>query len=344
MRLARPGYVAILGVVLLLAAFQLGILAYGELTTALQADPPFVLEVLPGEPFTQVTRRLVNEHQLRHPGWFHLLAVLRGDTGRIQAGDYALTGKVTPSALLDDLVSGKGAFAAITVPEGLAVQEIAARVEEQGLGNAAEFLRLARDPAFIASLKLPFPPRAPSLEGYIFPETYFIHRAAGEAALLTVMVREFKKRAAALLMERASSVRMNPYDALILASIIEKETGVDAERPLVSAVFHNRLKARIRLGSDPTVIYGIAQFNGNLTRVHLKTPGPYNTYVNFGLPPTPITSPGMASLRAAVEPAKADYLYFVSKGNGTHYFSNDYSAHEKAVDRYQRRPQQRRRT
>jgi UPF0755 protein len=344
MKVARPGYAGILIVVGLLIAFQLAVLAYGEFTTAVVAEPPFVLEVRPGESFSQVARRLAAEHALRHPAWFHLFAVLRGDTGRIRAGDYALTGRVSPGALLDDLVSGKGAFAAITVPEGIALKEIAQRVEELGLGNAAEFLRLAHDAAFIATLNLPFQPRQPSLEGFIFPETYFIHRAAGEAALLATMVRQFKKRAGSLLVERAASVRMTPYDALILASIVEKETGVEAERPLVSAVFHNRLKSRIRLGSDPTVIYGIADFNGNLTRAHLKAPGPYNTYVNFGLPPTPITSPGFASLQAVVDPAKVDYLYFVSKGDGTHFFSKDYETHEKAVDRYQRRPQKRRRT
>jgi UPF0755 protein len=336
--------VGVLTVVTLLAGFQAAVLAYAEFTTALVADPPFVLEVRPGEPFAQVTRRLETQHGLRHPGLFSALAVLRGDTGRIRAGDYALSGRITPASLLGALVSGKGAFVAITVPEGISVREIARRVEDLGLGSAQEFLRLAHDPVFIASLQLPFPPPRPSLEGYIFPETYFIHRASGEALLLTTMVREFKKRAAALLIEGAPRVNLSPYEALTLASIVEKETGVAAERPLVAAVFHNRLKARIRLGSDPTVIYGIPDFNGNLTRKHLRTPGPYNTYVNLGLPPTPITSPGLESLRAVVNPAQVDYLYFVSKGDGTHVFSRDYISHEKAVDRYQRRPSQRRRT
>lgn len=344
MRRFGPRFWSILAVLLGLAGFQAAVLVYAELTTAVVAEPPFVLEVRPGEPFSQVARRLETEHGLHHPALFRTLAMLRGDTGRIRAGDYALTGRVTPAALLNDLVSGKGTFAAITIPEGISVREIARRVEDQGLGSAQEFLRLAHDPVFIASLQLPFPPSRPSLEGYIFPETYFIHRAAGEAALLATMVKEFKKRAAALLIEGAPRVNLTPYEALTLASIVEKETGVDAERPLVAAVFHNRLKARIRLGSDPTVIYGIPDFDGNLTRRHLRAPGPYNTYVNLGLPPTPITSPGLESLRAAVNPAPVDYLYFVSKGDGTHVFSRDYGNHEKAVDRYQRRPSQRRRT
>ncbi|HEX7928635.1 MAG TPA: endolytic transglycosylase MltG, partial [bacterium] len=149
-----------------------------------------------------------------------------------------------------------------------------------------------------------------------------------------------------LLLQKSAGARLTPYDALILASIIEKETGVEAERPLVSAVFHNRLKTKMRLASDPTVIYGIADFDGNLTRAHLKAPGPYNTYVNFGLPPTPITSPGLASIKAALDPAMVDYLFFVAKGDGTgsHFFSKDYGTHEKAVDRYQRQPNRRRRT
>jgi UPF0755 protein len=134
---------------------------------------------------------------------------------------------------------------------------------------------------------------------------------------------------------------MTPYQLLILASIIEKETGVEAERPLVAAVFHNRLRQGIKLGSDPTVIYGVPNFNGNLTRAHLRTPTPFNTYTNAGLPPTPIASPGLASVRAALAPAPVDYLYFVSRGDGTHQFSNNYRSHEQAVDRYQRRPKRR---
>jgi UPF0755 protein len=339
---AKLAVTAAAGLGTLIALFILAALVYGELSTAVSADPPFVLEVRQGEPFGHVVRRLAAEGRLVRPGLLRTLAVLRGDAGRVKSGDYALSGRVSPNELLRMLVAGQANFAAITIPEGFSLHEIARRVGEQGLGQAREFLRLAHDPAFIARLNLPFSPNGNTLEGFIFPDTYYIHRAAGEAALLTSMVREFKKRVAGPLMAQAGSVKLTPYQALVLASMIEKETGTDAERPLVSAVFHNRIKARIRLASDPTVIYGIPNFDGNLTRAHLRAPGPYNTYVNFGLPPTPISSPGLASVRAAVSPAPSKYLYFVSKGDGTHFFSEDYATHEQAVFRYQIRTNRRR--
>jgi UPF0755 protein len=337
----RTGYWAVFGVLFLLTLFMLAVLGYGAFATSLDAGEGLVVEVRPGETLSHLSQRLAAEGRLRNPRLLRVLALLRGDPGRIKVGDYAFQGAVSPSRLLDTLTSGGGELSALTIPEGYSLQDIAAKVEAEGLGKAAELLRLAHDPAFIAGLDLPFPPRLPTLEGFLFPETYFIHRSAGEAALLTAMARQFKKRAAKLIMDSAPAARLTPYEVLILASIIEKETGVAEERPLVAAVFHNRLKVHMRLASDPTVIYGLAEFDGNLTRKHLLTPTPYNTYLKSGLPPTPIASPGLASLKAALAPASVGYLFFVSKGDGTHRFSLDYAAHEQAVYRYQKRPHQR---
>lgn len=337
----HPGYWGITGVLTLLGAFMLAMYGYGTFGTTIETDSAAVVEVRMGESFSTLTGRLAREGTLRHPRWLAMLALLRGDTGRIKAGDYVFHGHVSPGQFLDYLVSGKGEFSALTIPEGYALKEIAERIEEQRLGSATEFLRLTHDPVFIASLDLPIKPAPPSLEGLIFPETYHLYRGVPEAYLIQAMVRQFKLRAWPVLQEGSRARRMTPYQLLILASIIEKETGVEAERPLVAAVFHNRLRQGIKLGSDPTVIYGVPNFNGNLTRAHLRTPTPFNTYTNAGLPPTPIASPGLASVRAALAPAPVDYLYFVSRGDGTHQFSNNYRSHEQAVDRYQRRPKRR---
>lgn len=336
--LRRPGYLVVLGVIVLLVAFMGTVYGLGHFTTSIDATPALTVEVRSGESLGQATARLHSEGVLRNPGIVRLLAVLRGDSAHIKAGEYLLEGDISPEALLDLLVAGSARFVSLTIPEGFSVAEVGQRIEAMGLGSAAEVERLARDPDFIASLDLPYDPPQPNLEGFILPETYFIHRGVSEGALLRAMVRQFEKQAVPLLDAHAKDVGLSPYEVLTLASIIEKETGLAEERPLIAAVFLNRLRSGMYLGSDPTVIYGLDDFDGNLTRVHLRTRTPYNTYKVRGLPPTPIASPGLSSLRAAVNPADVDYLYFVAKGDGSHHFSSDYASHRKAVWKYQVRP------
>ncbi|HKI98339.1 MAG TPA: endolytic transglycosylase MltG [bacterium] len=334
----RPGYLVVGSVLVLLMVFMGALVFYGQFSTGIETTEPVSIEVHPGETLRQVTRELAGKGLLRHPHLFTLLGILRGDSANIKAGQYVVKGAVTPNDLLDELVSGRARFVSLTVPEGFSLAEIAARVEERQLGRADAFLALAHDPRFIATLPLPVQNTPPSLEGFLFPETYFFHRGVGEAAVIMAMVHEFNVRAAPVLRQRAGDVGMTPYQALILASIVEKETAVPSERPLISAVFHNRLRARMRLASDPTVIYGLANYDGNLRHVDLITETPYNTYKIRGLPPTPIASPGIASINAAVAPADVDYLFFVAKGDGTHVFTKDYRDHRRAVWKYQIRP------
>jgi UPF0755 protein len=341
MNFRNPGVWGISLALALLLAFMSALLGYSRFGTCLNAADAAIVEVRPGEGFSTMAHRLEREGTLRYSRLLAVLAMVRGDTGRIKAGEYVFHGEVTPGRFLDALVAGKGEFSALTIPEGYSLKDIAARIEEDRLGNASEFLRLTQDPAFIASLDLPLKPAPATLEGLIFPDTYFLYRGVSVRSLISAMVRQFKTKAWPVLTDGAATRRMTPYQVLILSSIIEKETGVESERPLVSAVFHNRLRQGIKLASDPTVIYGVQDFDGNLTRAHLRTPTPYNTYTNSGLPPTPIASPGLASVRAALAPATVPYLYFVSRGDGTHQFSNDYRTHEQAVDRYQRRQRRR---
>ena len=334
----RRGALLSWGIVALLAVLLLAVHGYGTWGTSILAEQGQTIEVRPGEAFSAMAHRLAREGVLRNPRFLRVLAGLRGDTGRIKAGQYVVQGRISPNQLLDFLVAGKGELSVLTIPEGYSLRDIANTLAAQRLGSAEEFLRLTHDPAFIAKLDLPFTPAPTSLEGLLFPDTYFLYRGVNETTLVTVMVRQFRRRALPILQAGAAAVHLSPYDALILASIVEKETGVAAERPVVSAVFLNRLHDGMRLASDPTVIYGVPDFDGNLTRAHLRTPTPYNTYTNYGLPPTPIANPGLPSIRAAVAPADVRYLYFVAKGNGTHQFSQDYTAHERAVDRFQRHP------
>ena len=211
------------------------------------------------------------------------------------------------------------------------MEQIAERLSTAGLADPERFLAACRDTDLIALLGI----KANSLEGYLYPDTYRFRRGLSESRLASTMARRFLAEWEKLKPLAAK----NGFDrnrAVTLASIIEKEVMKGSERPLVSAVYHNRLKKGMRLQADPTVIYGIKDFNGNLTKDDLKTDTAYNTYTRIGLPPGPICSPGAASLAAALSPAKVGYLYFVAKGDGTHRFSTTYREHSRAVRKYQK--------
>jgi UPF0755 protein len=196
-------------------------------------------------------------------------------------------------------------------------------------------MALTADADLVASYEID----GPSLEGYLFPDTYFVSRDMAPRQIIDLMVKRFWEVYHDLVEHR--QVEMPLRDVVTLASIVEKETGLPEERPVIASVFLNRLKRKMRLESDPTVIYGIKDFDGNLKKKDLDLPGPYNTYCHFGLPPGPIANPGRESLRAVLTPAETEYLYFVSKNDGSHHFSATLSEHNRAVARYQKRRQSR---
>ncbi|MCG6909950.1 MAG: endolytic transglycosylase MltG [Deltaproteobacteria bacterium] len=264
---------------------------------------------------------------------FNLYARLKGDDKRIKAGEYRLSSSYSPKKILGIIVSGKVRLYRITIPEGLNLVQIARMMPAAGLGSEKRFTAAANDEEFAHRLDIP----ASSFEGYLFPDTYHFPRGVSAQKIIQTMVQRFRQVFKPAWEARAREIDMSVHQVVILASIIEKETGEPAERPLISSVFHNRLRRGMRLASDPTVIYGIKDFNGNLTRRDLKTRTPYNTYKIKGLPLGPISNPGAGALEAALYPADTDYLYFVSKKDGTHQFSKTYAAHEKAVRKYQLR-------
>jgi UPF0755 protein len=212
--------------------------------------------------------------------------------------------------------------------------QIADLVSQQGLTDRAEFLQLAKDRTFVTSLGI----KAETLEGYLYPDTYKFPRPIKAREVLLVMVERLRQMVGPDLHDRMHELKMTMHEVLTLASIIEKETGSGGERSEISAVFHNRLKKHIPLQSDPTVIYGLPEFDGNLHKKDLSSPSPYNTYRVQGLPPGPIANPGILAIRATLYPSDSRSLYFVSRNDGTHQFSGTLIEHNQAVEKYQKRP------
>ncbi len=312
--------------------FYADLLEYADQPTTPGAERvPF--EIGSGEGFGTVTRNLYARGLFEHPDKFKLLARFKGYDKKIRAGEYELSASMSPRQILQKLVSGKVRLYRLTIPEGFTLRQIAATAARTGLCSAADFTSAAADAALMAGMDI----SAKNLEGYLYPDTYFFPKGVTGLAIVRAMTTRFKTVFNPEWKTRADTIKMSVHAVVTLASIIEKETGAAFERPLISSVFHNRLKRKMRLETDPTVIYGIPNFNGNLTRKDLSTPTPYNTYVIRGLPPGPIASPGAKAIEAALFPADTDYLFFVSKKDTTHQFSTNIKDHNKAVRKYQLR-------
>ncbi len=253
---------------------------------------------------------------------------------RLKAGEYRFDHPMTPAEVIVKLVAGDVYLRTVTFPEGLTIRQMAQLYESRGFGTSGDFIGAASDPSLVE----PLDRGARDLEGYLFPETYAIGRRTTAGELVTLMVRRFGSVYDEGLSRVARDRGLSLRQAVTLASMIEKETAVASERALVSAVYHNRLARRMGLQCDPTVIYALdraGRYSGNLTRENLKFDSPYNTYRYAGLPPGPIAAPGRASLEAAVRPAAVDYLYFVSRNDGSHVFSSTLAEHARNVRKYQ---------
>ena len=284
-----------------------------------------------GQGVGEISRRLAREGFIGTPAKFRLLARIKGADKHIKAGEYRLSAGMTPKEILDVFTSGRVFLHKLTIPEGYTIRQIATLIQAAGLGTKEAFVLSATDPEFAGEMGIP----GDTFEGYLYPETYHFPKGISEKDMIKAMVARLRKVISSKWEKRAAELGMSLHQVLTLASIIEKETGSAFERPMISSVFHNRLKKRMRLESDPTVIYGIPNFNGNLTRKDLRTRTPYNTYRIKGLPRGPIANPGFASIEAALYPNTSDYLYFVSKKDSTHHFSTNIRDHNKAVRKYQ---------
>jgi len=285
-----------------------------------------------GEPFASVLRRLEAQGLIYDHRIVSLWARLWSLDRKIHWGHYRFELPMAPRQIVNQMVPGIGAFRRVTVPEGLTLAEVADLMENSGLGKKEKLLKEAENPELLSQAGI----AGKKLEGYLFPTTYYFTPVTTEREILLAMVEQFQQSFTPAMREQAKELGLSIHEVVTLASMIEKETALPAERLLVSAVFHNRLKRRIALQSDPTVIYGLRRFSGNLTRRDLQQRTPYNTYLVPGLPPGPICNPGLAALEAALAPPAVPYLYFVSKNDGTHLFSATISEHNRAVNRYQK--------
>ncbi len=292
---------------------------------------PFEFTVKPGASLKSLARQLTDANLLPEAQSFWLLGRATSRATGIQAGTYNLTEPITPLALLQKLERGDVISVSITFVEGITFAEMRAQLE------SVNELKATLRGASTADVMKRIGAAEPNPEGLFFPDTYQFSAGASDLDLLKKSYRMMQQKLSAAWAQREPGLPYkSPYEALIMASIIEKETGKADERPLIGSVFTNRLRIPMRLQTDPTVIYGMGQrYDGNIRRRDLTTDTPYNTYTRDGLPPTPIAMPGWGALLAAVKPAQSDKLYFVAKGDGSHYFSRSLDEHNRAVSKYQ---------
>jgi len=285
-----------------------------------------------GSTLKEVAGELNRKRIIAGKSLFLLWARLMGHGTEIKAGEYMLNPGMPPLRILSILRKGAVVTHPVTIPEGFTRKQIGAVLEQKGLVNRKEFSALTGDTEIVRRYGI----SGASLEGYLYPDTYQFVRGLPAMSVINTMVRRFLEIVEPF-RERMKQLDMAIEEVVTLASIVEKETGRAEERPLIASVFLNRLEKNMRLESDPTVIYGLKQFDGNLTREHLSRKTAYNTYIIRGLPPGPISNPGKEAIRAVLYPAESNYLYFVSKNDGSHYFSETLSEHNKAVEFYQKK-------
>jgi len=272
------------------------------------------------------------EKTLPHPIALRGIAILTRTARQLQYGEYTFPSPPSAYTAWKKLIAGDVVKYPVIVRPGSNLYDVAALLSAYSLVKPEAFVEAATSPNTLARLGI----KADSAEGYIVPDTYNLVKNMKPVHILEVMVRPFKSRFTPEMEQKAARAGLSIHEVVTIASIIEKETGVPYEKPLVSAVIRNRLKLGMPLQMDPTVIYGIRRFDGTITRSDLRTPGPYNTYMNTGLPPGPISNPGLASLKAALNPANTDYLYFASNTDGTHTFSKTFAQHSIAVKNLRR--------
>ena len=324
-----------LGLALLGGIWAAGSYLYVVFEKPIAANPEgnSILLIPRGTPYSEVTNELKQLGLVNQPRLFRYLSLYLNVASRIRAGEFELNHHWNTWQLLQHLTRGKSITHRVTIPEGWNYKEIVERLVKNELGDREMFMSYFRDPNLLKKTGVP---ETTTLEGFLFPETYFFSKIDSERQILLTMIRHYRDAYSKEFKKRAQELGLTEYQILTLASIIEKETGSAEDRPLIAAVFHNRLKRRMRLDSDPTVIYGIEDFNGNLTRKDLRTPTAYNTYRRYGLPPTPISSPGRDSLHSALFPAEEVYLYFVARGDGSSQFSRSLREHNQAVNHFQK--------
>ena len=329
------------GAVALVAAGGLSWFLFSPVVVG-SSDQTHTLKIRRGMGFNAILRQMEQDSLVRGTSRIKFTAQLFGYKNQIKAGRYALPGGLSSYGLLQKLVRGDVVHEPVTIPEGKTARQIASLLQRRVEIDSARFLQLVNDSAFVRSLGV----EAPSLEGFLFPNTYYFEWGMSEEQIIRTMVAEFWKRYDDTLRRRAEELGLSLLEVVTLASIIEGEAMVDSERTVISAVYHNRLRRGMRLQADPTIQYIIEDGPRRLLKRDLEIDSPYNTYRYSGLPPGPINNPGLASIRASLYPADVDYLYFVARGDGSHTFSRTWKEHLRAkahFDRYRKKVEKMRR-
>jgi UPF0755 protein len=324
---------------LLLAAFMILFLsswfAFEFLRTPKNPSGSILYEIKKGEGANSLAEHLIAAGILQKKTVFLYGHALFYSKKTIKAGEFVFELPLSINKILQIVTEGKSLLHAVTIPEGLTRMEIATHLESLGIAEWEAFMKASEDTSAISA----FDPDARDLEGYLFPETYFFQKGATSERIVSAMTDQFKDTFTEEWTRKANELGFTIREIIILASLTEKETSLPEERPIVSAVFHNRLKLGMKLDCDPTIIYALkqeGQFKDRLRTKDMKLDSPYNTYLHRGLPPGPIANPGKESIKAALFPAVNDFLFFVAKNDGSHHFSRSFREHQNAVNTFQR--------
>ncbi len=319
----------------LLGVLMTGIRFYYLVNHWSYEGPDAIFNIEQGEQFSYINQRLYNKGFISSPKLFYQYCKKSKLITKLKVGTYNIKTGMTMMDIIDLLSKGKGQGIKITIQEGKNIYEIAKMLEKKGITNSRDFLIYAKNYKFMQELGIP----NNNVEGYLYPDTYNFSKDTPAKKVIKVMLSIFNSKTKGLNFSNTPN-NLSKHQIITLASIVEKETGAKDEMQLISGVFHNRIKISMRLQSDPTAIYGIynlkSSFSGNLRRKDLLKKTAYNTYRINSIPPGPISNPGIEAIKATLNPAKHDYLYFVSKNNGTHTFSKTYKEHKEAVIQYQK--------
>lgn len=323
--------------IIIIAGIFVAFFAYGafQVLMPIPVEDSFEVEIPKGATFRQAVDIMSRDNVIRDRNLCLFIGRISGIDRKIRAGYYRLHGSMNLLDLFRALKNGQIIEYDITIVEGDSLMEIALKLSEKNIIMEEQFHKLALDKRLLASHSI----TAPSVEGYLFPDTYKIPKGMDPEEALGMMINRLRDQYAVELRARAAEIGMSEREVLTLASIIEKEAATDEERPLISAVYHNRLRKKMPLQADPTSVYGIKSFGEKITLADLKRKTPYNTYLIRGLPPGPISSAGIKSIHAALYPANVPYIYFVSNNDGTHSFSVTAAEHEAAVRAYRKKKQ-----
>ncbi|MBC7690353.1 MAG: endolytic transglycosylase MltG [Methylotenera sp.] len=304
-------------------------------------EETIVIDVQRGQSPQDISRKLEEQKIIRNAKWFVWLGKFERTWPKVKAGEYGVSTGMSPLKILEIITSGISINRSFTIHEGDNIYEVADGLESEGYVQKDRFLTLCRDPKFISTLGFhDAPPLA--LEGYLFPDTYFLNKGISAEEIVKRMVKRFQLFWGENERKRALELGMTRHQLITLASMVEKETGAPQERPMIASVFYNRLRKKMRLQSDPTTIYGMwDRYKGKIHKTDLSIENPYNTYTIPALPIGPIGNPGKEALTAALHPATSNFLFFVSHNDGTHEFTENYGAHQDAVRKFQLDPKMR---